>query len=354
MSEVDSFRPPAPTGGYAELAAEIRRLGLLRPRPGFYAALLVVELLALAATVTLLMLLRESWWAVLVAPVLAVVSTQIAFFGHDAGHRQITRRRAASETLGLFSGNLLNGLSYSWWVAKHNAHHAHPNDLTSDPDVYPGALVFDARQARPRRGLAGWLTRHQAWLFFPLLSLEAMNLHVSSARGLMHPGARHRGLESVLLVVHSAAYLALLVTALTWQQAVVFAVVHQAVFGIYLGCSFAPGHKGMPVLEPDQAKDPLLRQVLTSRNVRGGIFVDCALGGLNYQIEHHLFPSMPRPNLRHAQVVVRRFCEERSVSYEETTARASYASALRHLHAVGADLRNAPQWAREMGMRGHP
>lgn len=116
------------------------------------------------------------------------------------------------------SGNLLNGLSYTWWVDKHNAHHAHPNDLTSDPDVHPGALVFDADQALGRRGLAGWLTRHQAWLFFPLLTLEAMNLHVSSVRALMHPGARHRGLEWALLVVHVAAYVALLVTALTWQQ----------------------------------------------------------------------------------------------------------------------------------------
>jgi hypothetical protein len=56
-----------------------------------------VDLLALAATVTGLLLLRESWWAILLAPVLAVVSTQIAFFGHDAGHRQITRRRGAND-----------------------------------------------------------------------------------------------------------------------------------------------------------------------------------------------------------------------------------------------------------------
>lgn len=341
MSVVESSRPPAPIGGYADLAAEIRRLGLLRPRPGYYAVLLAVNLLALAATVIGLLLLRESWWAILLAPVLAVVSTQIAFFGHDAGHRQVTRRRGASQALGLLSGNLLNGLSYTWWIDKHNAHHAHPNDLSSDPDVHPGVLVFHSRQALGRGRLAGSLTRHQAWLFFPLLTLEAMHLHVASARALIRRGARHRGVESMLIVAHIAAYVALLLTALTWRQALVFAVVHQAVFGIYLGCSFAPGHKGMPVLEPDQAEDPLLRQVLTSRNVRGGIFVDYALGGLNYQIEHHLFPSMPRPNLRQAQVVVRRFCEDRSVSYEETTARASYASVLGHLHAVGADLRNA-------------
>jgi fatty acid desaturase len=341
MSVLDSPRSPAPTGGYADLAAEIRRLGLLRPRPAFYAALLTADLLALAATLTGLLLLRDSWWAIVLAPVLAVVSTQIAFFGHDAGHRQITRRRRGSQALGLFSGNLLNGLSYAWWVNKHNAHHAHPNDLTDDPDVHPGVLVFDSRQALGRGRLEGWLIRHQAWLFFPLLTFEAMHLHVSSARSLMRSGARDRGLESALLVVHVAAYLALLLTALSWPQALVFAVVHQAVFGIYLGCSFAPGHKGMPFLEADQAEDPLLRQVLTSRNVRGGPFVDHALGGLNYQIEHHLFPSMPRPNLRHAQVVVRRFCEDRSVHYEETSARASYAAALRHLHAVGTDLRGA-------------
>jgi fatty acid desaturase len=170
-----------------------------------------------------------------------------------------------------------------------------------------------------------------------------MNLHASSARALLRPGARHRGWESALLVAHVGAYLALLLMALTWQQAVVFAAVHQAVFGILLGCSFAPGHKGMPSLTPEEAADPLLRQVLTSRNVRGGVLIDIALvlGGLNYQIEHHLFPSMPRPNLRHAQVVVRRFCEDRSVSYAETTAFASYATALRHLHTVGAHLRTA-------------
>ena len=342
MSAVDNSRPLAPSGGYADLAAEIRRLGLLRPRPGFYAVLLAVQLLALAATVSGMLMLRHSWWALLLAPVLAAVSTQTSFMGHDAGHRQITRRRDTSEALGLFCGNLLNGLSYTWWVDKHNAHHAHPNDVGSDPDVYPGALVFDRRDAVGRSGLRGWVTRHQAWLFLPLLTLEGMNLQLSSARALMRPGARHRTTEATLLVVHAVAYVGLLLVALTWQQAVVFLVVHQALYGVYLGCSFAPGHKGMPRLEPEQAADPLLRQVLTSRNIRGGAFVDYALGGLNYQIEHHLFPSMPRPHLRQAQAVVRRFCADRSVSYEETTAWSSYARAIRHLHAVGAHLRTPP------------
>jgi fatty acid desaturase len=106
------------------------------------------------------------------------------------------------------------------------------------------------------------------------------------------------------------------------------------VFGFCMGCSFAPNHKGMPILQPGEQRDYLRRQVLTSRNIRGGRVVDFVLGGLNYQIEHHLFPSMPRPNLRRAQPLVRDFCLQRKIAYAETSVPASYRLALRHLHAV--------------------
>jgi fatty acid desaturase len=124
-------------------------------------------------------------------------------------------------------------------------------------------------------------------------------------------------------------------------KAVVFILVQQALFGLYLGLSFAPNHKGMPVLSKDDETDFLRRQVMTSRNVRGGWLVDFALGGLNYQIEHHLFPSMPRPNLRHSRAIVRAYCERHGVAYLETTLIRSYGQALRHLHEVGQPLRSA-------------
>jgi fatty acid desaturase len=311
----------------------------MAPRPGFYAALLAAILLVLAAAVAGLVLLRDSWWALLLAPVLAVVSTQLGFFGHDATHRQITRRERPSRLLAMFVANLLNGLSYGWWLDKHNAHHAHPNDLDSDPDVYAGAVVFDAGQAADRRGFAGWVTGHQAWLYVPMLTLEGLNLHLSSVLAVVRPGLKHRRAEAVLLAVHFAAYTTLVVLTLSWAQGLVFVAVHQALFGIYLGMSFAPGHKGMPVLPPELAQDPLLRQVLTSRNVRGGRVTETVMGGLNYQIEHHLFPSMPRPHLHRAQPVIRRFCEDRGVSYAEVSAVATYLIVLRHLDAVGAELR---------------
>jgi fatty acid desaturase len=338
MSATESLHPPL-SGGYGELAREIRRRGLLHPRPGYYLLLGSIDLAGLVAVVTGMVLLRDSWWAPLLAPPLAVVSTQIAFLSHDAAHRQVFRGGRPRDVLCLVQGNLLTGLSYGWWVAKHNAHHAHPNDLETDPDVAAGALVFDSGQAGARTGLAAWLTRHQAALFFPMLTMEAFNLHVSSVRALLRPGIAHRWTEGFLLLGYAVLYAALLITTLTWAQALVFLVIHQCLFGVYLGCSFAPSHKGMPTLTPEQDADPLLRQVLSSRNIRGGPFVDFALGGLNLQIEHHLFPSMPRPNLRLAQPIVEQHCRSHGISYAESSLLGSYGLALRHLHRVGAPLR---------------
>ncbi len=325
--------------GYSELVREVRGLGLLRPRRFYYVVLATLNLVGLALVVAGLFLLRDSWWAILLAPTFAVVSTQMAFFSHDVAHRQVTHRGGVRAALCLVHGNLANGLSYGWWVAKHNAHHAHPNDLETDPDVAVGAFVWDASQAGGRRGVGSWLARHQAALFFPMLTLEAFNLRVSSFQAVLRPGIRYRKTEGVLLLAHVVLYLALLISTLTWAQGLVFLFVHQALFGLYLGCSFAPSHKGMPVLTAEQDEDPLLRQVLTSRNIRGGHVLDLALGGLNLQIEHHLFPSMPRPNLRRARPVIAEHCRARGIPYAETTLLASYGLALRHLHQVGAPLR---------------
>ena len=88
-------------------------------------------------------------------------------------------------------------------------------------------------------------------------------------------------------------------------MAFAFIGVQLAVFGIYMGASFAPNHKGMPIIPADAKLDFFSKQVLTSRNVSGGFWASALLGGLNYQVEHHLFPNMPRPHLAEAREIVR-------------------------------------------------
>jgi fatty acid desaturase len=326
---------------YAELSRRIKQAGLLRRRPAYYAAKSAATAGLLAAGWTAFLLLGDSWWQLVTTVFLAFAFTQVAFLGHDAGHRQIFGTRRANGLLGLVLGNLLIGVSYSWWVGKHNRHHSNPNHTDLDPDVTIGVLAFTAAQASDKRGLVRAVVRYQAYLFFPLLLLEAGHLHVASIKAVLGGRERLDRVEALLLLVHAGAYVAMLLLVLSPLRAAAFLLLQQGLFGLYLGCCFAPNHKGMPMLQAGKEPDYLRRQVLTSRNVRGSRVVDFLMGGLNYQIEHHLFPSMPRPNLRRAQPLVRAFCTERGVSYRESSVFGSYGEALRHLHQAGAPLRPA-------------
>jgi fatty acid desaturase len=336
--------PATPATGrgseYAELSRVVRGAGLLHRRPVYYSIKISVNLLLLLGGWAVFFLLGRSWWQMLVAVFLGVMFTQTGFIGHDAGHRQISGSKRADDLIGRIHGNLLIGLSYGWWTSKHNRHHAHPNQAGRDPDIAGAAIAFTPDQMLARRGIGKWLAGYQAWLFFPMLLLEGIHLHVAGVRALL--GGRRftvKLAESALLIAHIGAYLTAVFLVLSPLQAAAFIVIQQGLFGIYLGCAFAPNHKGMPVLGEDEKIDFLRRQVITSRNIRGGWLTDFALGGLNYQIEHHLFPSMPRPSLRRAQVPVRAFCDAHGVAYHETRLIASYAQVLRHLHTVGGALR---------------
>jgi fatty acid desaturase len=331
--------PPktAPGSDFAVLNRRIAEAGLLERRPAYYAVRLGVVAATLIGGWAAFVLIGASWWTLAVAAFLGMVFAQLGLVAHDVAHRQVFRTKKPSERVGLIAANVGVGMSYGWWMDKHTRHHNNPNHDELDPDVAPEVLIWATESAWGRRGLKGFVTRHQAGLFFPLLTLLSIDLRVSSVKALRRPGMKRRGLEAGLLGVHLAGYLAALLVVLSPVQAVAFLVVHQAVFGVYLGMTFAPNHKGMP--HPDGTEDYLRKQVQTSRNVTGGWLIDAALGGLNYQIEHHLFPAMPTPNLRKAQPIVEAYCRSVGVAYEQTSLIESYRQALRFLHAVGAPLR---------------
>ena len=324
---------------YALLLRQVKQAGLLDRRPGYYLPRIGIVTILLAAGWIAFVLVGQSWWQLTVAGFLAVVFAQVGFLAHDAGHQQIFTTRRSNDMVGILLANLAVGLGYGFWLDKHNRHHAHPNDVDHDPDINGGGVAFTAAQAGARRSSIGrWLARHQAALFFPMLLLKGLALHIAGIRALRsRPADSTRRVESVLLGAHVGGYLAAVFLVLPVAQAVAFIAVQQGLFGVYLGCCFAPTHKGMPLLGSGDRLDFLRRQVLTSRNIRGGRWVDLAMGGLNYQIEHHLFPSMPSPTLRRAQPLVRAYCLRHDLPYLESTLICSYTQVLRYLHDVGAN-----------------
>jgi len=146
-------------------------------------------------------------------------------------------------------------------------------------------------------------------------------------------------LQGSLLILHHVVYFALLFMALSWWQALIFFFVHYLAAGLHLGLTFAPNHKGMPIVDPDHGLDFLYVQAATTRNVIPGPLTDYLYGGLNYQIEHHLFPGMPRINLGKARTIAKAFLVERGFPYYETGVIQSYREILSYMHSVGAELR---------------
>lgn len=321
---------------YRALALAVRDAGLLRRRPGYYFLRIAVTVALFAAGWVGLFLLGNTWTALALAAGLGLLATQIGFLGHDAGHQQVFRSRSANRYLGLLVGNLLIGVSFGWWVPKHNAHHAHPNQIGRDPDIGEG--VFAVTSTRVSRFFA----RKQAVLFFPLMLLRSVGLHVSGAQLLWRRRDKAAGVEAVLLTLNAALYLVAVFWVLSPLKAIAFLAVQQGVFSFYLGCSFAPNHKAMPIVADGAGMDFAERQVLTSRNVTGGRLIDLVLGGLNYQIEHHLFPTMPRPNLRRAQRLVRGFCQESGLGYGEASVLVTFGQIIGHLRAAGNSVGGDP------------
>ncbi|HVX46354.1 MAG TPA: acyl-CoA desaturase [Mycobacteriales bacterium] len=321
---------------YTELSRQVKESGLLRRRYGYYWAKMSLTVLTLAAIGTAFGFLGDSWFQLIGAGLLAVVFAQLAFLGHDAAHRQIFRSGRANEWAGLIQGTLLGGLSYGWWQGKHSRHHANPNKLGADPDVDPGVIAFTPHARESRRGITAWLADRQGYFLFPLMLFEGVNLHVRSVQKLAgRAPVKYRWWEAAFLCIRLGGYLTALLLVLSPGKAAAFLAVQLGLYGLYMGAAFTPNHTGMPIVPRPMKIDFLRRQVLTSRNISGGWFIHFALGGLNHQIEHHLFPNMPRPNLRRVRPLVRDFCHRHDITYTETSLLASYGIVIRYLNDVG-------------------
>jgi fatty acid desaturase len=341
LAESPLPRPHAYTSEFSELLNRVKAKGLLNRAVGYYITLIVILSVALAATVAGMVLIGSSWWQLALAPLMAIIMTQFSFVTHEAAHRQVFDSGRHNDRTARILANAVVGISYSWWMAKHTKHHANPNTVGKDPDIDSDFVMFQKENAAQATGFTRAFVKRQGWLFFPILTLEGLNLHVQAFRKVFgREKFSNRGTEMTLLLVRNLGYPVLLFAVMPWPIAISFLVIHMALFGVYMGASFAPNHKGMPQIPRGMKVDFLRRQVMTSRNIRGGLFMDHFMGGLNYQIEHHLFPSMARPHIRHAARVVRDYCREKKISYTETSLFESYGIVVRYLNEVGLAARD--------------
>lgn len=326
-----------PVSSFTALTKEVHELGYMRRRYGYYWTKMIGVVLVLAAWVVAFIVIGPTWWQLGMAVVLAVVLTQTAFLGHDAAHRQIFKSGRWNDWVSLIVANLLVGISYGWWQSKHTRHHAAPNKEGADPDIDLQVLAgTPAAAARRKNRVLRWLTAHQGYYFFPLLFLQGLSMHVEGiTRVLSRKKINRRWVEATFLTLRLGGLGFLVFWVLPLPMALAFLAVQVGVFGFYLGFSFAPNHIGMPLVHASQRIDFLRRQVLMSRNIAGGWWTSWFFGGLNLQIEHHLFPSIARPHLRKIRPLVMAHCAAEGVEYAQMSLGAAYRQVIDYLNKVG-------------------
>ena len=330
----------------------IKSQGLLDRQPAYYCYKILSTLGLLALSITILVIVDNSWINLANAAFLAFVFGQIGYLGHDAGHRGVFRSIRRNEILGL-SVSFLISLSRTWWVTAHNQHHSTPNDLELDPHTLIPILAFSQESAASKPRFLRFMVGYQAFYFFPLLLLEGLGLRLASIQYLWkRRRAKYLVAEPLLMGLHFLLYFGLLFYFLSPWQVLGFVLVHQGLFGLYYGSVFAPNHKGMLIIDKNNPLDFLRTQVLTTRNVKPSLLADFWFGGLNYQIEHHLFPLMPRNKLGEARKIIKAFCRQHDISYHETGTVRSYREILAYLHWASAPARGWPGFGRR-SERGH-
>ena len=318
---------------FVELEARVREYGLLQPDTAFYLRRVAFSMTLIAVSIAIIATVENFWLHMANAVLLAFAFGQLSLFFHDVGHGQVTGSRYHSLMGAWFS--VMLGWNHDWWIQKHDRHHAFPNQPGFDPDVGIRFLAFSEDQARGKKGWYRAIARRQHVLFIPMLLGEAWHLRCASITYLLRQGALRSMIGLVLIALHLALYAAILLYFLPLGYAAAFAAVHWGLLGVYLGLVFAPNHKGMPMPEHGTVQRYMEQQVLTSRNVRGGWLIDMIYGGLNYQIEHHLFPSMPRSHLKDAAVIAEAFCREKGISYRAVRVGESFGQIFGHLARVG-------------------
>ncbi|NDK09292.1 acyl-CoA desaturase [Candidatus Gracilibacteria bacterium] len=293
--------------------------GFMKRQYSYYIILAIINMSGLILSVGIFFITDSILILILGLAFLTFFRVQIGFLGHDLAHDQVFKNRKYNRFFGYLSGTLIMGVSHGFWRSTHNAHHDHTNQGDNDPD-FP--FLRDAEFFKSFPG-GVFILRNIHLLFFPSFMLGYYMYIVQSLQFIFTKITAVKIYELFLLIVNFIAYASLFIVTMGVTQGIIFLLLHFVFIGIYMGISFAPNHLGMEEIQEDETYERYF-QIITSRNLYPGFLVNYIFGGLNYQIEHHLYQTMPRKNYPEVAKIVKQYCTENNIPYRETTFLGSY------------------------------
>lgn len=279
-------------------------------------------LLSVMGSLITAQVLAPTWAALLLVPVTAWFATAAVMIGHEGGHRALSKSNARNNLMLYMAFPLFSGLGAHYWKYKHNVkHHAYPNVEGEDTDIkmWPMACTREAYDESPR--LQQWFQRNfQGYAFWPLTCLLPVSMRGSSIaylyRRVRDRGVDHEVIKDTLcLLSHYTLWIVVPSFFVGFWTALGFWFITWAVVGVYLAMIFAPAHMGLPIYTGHE--DPWRLQLETTRNLRLPRWLSFFFIGLDYQVEHHLFPRVPHQNMRLARDVTRAWAERNGVEHLE-------------------------------------
>lgn len=329
--------PEAGDTHFARLQNELRRAGLFR------ATKFETGLRFLLLSLLMVLSLSIAWdpagdtGRILIGNVLlALVMAQFAFLGHDSAHGALFQDKTATLLMGEFCMTIITGLCYQEWKDRHVSHHEHCQQGAIDPDMQPSVVSSVTKEcAEKKTGLARRLVRFQGFTLWPISLLFGLSQRFLGQAGALAAPRTYKS-DMVALFIHYVLWMIfpLFVLKLSWGVVLAAYLLPPTLIGPYFAAIFWVNHVGMPTVDDPGKFSFFEHQVRTTRTVEPLPGVAWVFGGLCYQIEHHLFPSIPSYRLGKATSFTKRAVEEAKMDYFESSWTKAIVDVGRHFHRV--------------------
>ena len=316
---------------YRELRQQVVDAGILKRDYSFYVRMAFLAFGGFLLSAYFLYQATTIQYTILWSVILAFFGVQIGGFMHDCGHSAIFKSTKFNDLVGYVACGLL-AMRYKNWKAKHNLHHAHPNQ-EGDTDIEIPFAFTDERY-KNAKGIRGFMRRYQAYLYYPLGALLAFSMRSTGIRDYRKHYANDSKWEMLLFGIGLFTWFILPFFVFGLSKAIILIIATNVTIGLYMMNIFAPNHKGMPELAKGVKVSFLEHQTMTARNIHGNWLTDFLYMGLNYQIEHHLFPNCPRNKLKFIKPYVVALCRRQKLSYTSVSVIDTNRFILSELHQV--------------------